>query len=109
MAGVNKFILEYRDTFRDLQIDFDNHKPPEKTMRRFICLLKNIDDVRATGMIDYPLEEIVGIVFLAVLGNATSWQEIALFGKVSAENGSGNSYHLRKASLLTTRSEGSLV
>jgi predicted transposase YbfD/YdcC len=82
MAPINKFILEYKDTFRDLEIDFDNSKPPEKTMRRFIRLLKKIDDVRATGMIDYPLEEIVGIVFLAVLGNATGWQEITLFGKV---------------------------
>ena len=78
-------------------------------MRRFICLLKNSDDVRATAMTRYPLEEIVGIVFLAVLGNASSYQEIALFGKVSAENGSGNSYHLRKASLLTIRSDPSLV
>jgi len=82
MAGINKFILEYKDTFRDQQIDFDNSKPPKKTMRRFIRVLKTIEDVRVAGMIDYPLEEIVGIVFLAVLGNATSWQEIALFGKV---------------------------
>ena len=65
---------------RNIDIDFNNCTPPKRTMKRFVHLLKKIDDVRIQGMIDYPLEEIIVIVFLAVLGNASSWREIAAFG-----------------------------
>lgn len=82
MARTNKFILEYKEVIGNLQIDYASIKPPKRTMRRFIRLLKDIDDTRVAGMIDYPLEEIIVIVFLAVLGNANGWHEISLFGKV---------------------------
>jgi predicted transposase YbfD/YdcC len=82
MAKTNKFILEYKEIIGDLQIDYDTFKPPKKMMQRFIRLLKGVDDTRAVNMIDYPLEEIIILVFLAVLGNSNGWDEIALFGQV---------------------------
>ena len=80
MAKICKFILEYKEIIKNIDIDLNNFTPPKRTMKRFVHLLKEINDVRVKGMIDYPLEEIIVIVFLAVLGNASSWSEITAFG-----------------------------
>lgn len=82
MAKTCKFLLEYREVIKEMNIDFDNCTPPKRTMKRFVHLLKEISDVRVQGMIDYPLEEIIVIVFLAVLGNASTWNEVTTFGMV---------------------------
>ena len=81
MAKTCKFILEYKDALGNINLNFDNCNPPKHTMKRFIRLLKEIDDVRVEKMTDYPLEEIIVIAFLAVLGNANGWNDIANFGK----------------------------
>lgn len=80
MARTNKFIVEYAEKFKTV-MDFDTNKPPVITMRRFIRYLKLIDDRRIAGMIQYPLEEIIVIAFLAVLGGAENWEDMELFGK----------------------------
>lgn len=81
MAKTCKFILEYKDSIGNINLDLDNSNPPKHTMQRFVRLLKGIEDVRVEKMTDYPLEEIIVIVFLAVLGNANGWIDIADFGK----------------------------
>lgn len=81
MSKTCKFILEYKEVIGNLNLDFDNYNPPKHTMKHFVRLLKEIDDVRVKKMTDYPLEEIIVIAFLAVLGNANGWKDIADFGK----------------------------
>lgn len=81
MAKTCKFILEYKEIIGNMDFDFDNCTPPKHTIKRFVHLLKEIEDVRVEGMIDYPLEEIIVIAFLAVLGNANGWGEVSTFGK----------------------------
>ena len=82
MAKTCKFILKYKEVIKNIDFDFNNCNPPKHTMKHFVRLLKTIEDVRVEGMIDYPLEEIIVITFLAVLGNANGWKEIATFGMV---------------------------
>lgn len=79
MARVNRFIMEYEEKFQG-GIDFTTSKPPKKTMQRFVRYLKSIEDTRVAGMIDYPLEEIIVITFMAVLGGATKWEDMEMFG-----------------------------
>lgn len=80
MAKTNQFIAEYGEKFQTV-VDFETSKPPVVTMRRFIRYLKPIDDQRLTGMVQYPLEEIIVMVFLAVLGGAENWEDIESFGR----------------------------
>jgi len=81
MAKICRPILEYKDKIILTGITLDEYKPPKKTIKRFIRLLKQIDDSRIANMTDYPLYEILLIAFLAILGNASSWNEIYRFGK----------------------------
>jgi predicted transposase YbfD/YdcC len=81
MARTCKFILEYKDSIGNINLNLNNCNLPKHTMKRFIRLLKGIEDVRVEKMTDYPLEEIIVIVFLAVLGNANGWIDIANFAK----------------------------
>lgn len=80
MARTNQFIAEYAEQFKTV-VDFDAVKPPVVTMRRFIRFLKPIDDQRIAGMVHYPIEEIIVITFLAVLGGAENWDDMELFGR----------------------------
>ncbi len=82
MSNINKFVLEYSTIFRENSLDYDNRKPPKNAMRRFVRYLKEIDDPRKSNMIDYPLEEIFVISFLAILAGAERWDDIELFGQV---------------------------
>lgn len=79
MTKTNKFILEYKEIVGDMEIE--SFHSTKQTIKRFIRLLKEVDDKRVVNMIDYPLEEIIMLVFLAVMGNANGWDEISLFGR----------------------------
>lgn len=80
MAKINRFILEYSDRIKEVEIPVDVNKPPKAVIHRFVRLLKEVDDSRIPAMIDYPMEEIILIAFLAVLGNASTWYEMEAFG-----------------------------
>lgn len=80
MSKICRPILEYREVIKATGITIDEYTPPQKIMKRFIRLFREIEDVRIQAMTDYPLEEILVIAFLAVLGNASSWNEIERFG-----------------------------
>lgn len=80
MAKINHLILEYKDTIALTGISPDT-KPPKTVLRRFVRLFRHVDDCRIDAMIDYPLEEILLIAFLAILANASTWLEMELFGK----------------------------
>lgn len=82
MAKINGFLASYSDNIKELGITYDeNTKPPKSVINRFVRLFKDVEDERYQGMIDYPLIEIILIAFLAVLGNASTWSEIEMFGK----------------------------
>lgn len=81
MAKINSFIASYSDNIKELGISYDEYtQPPKDVIKRFVRVFKKVDDERCQGMIDYPLTEIILIVFLAVLGNASTWVEIEEFG-----------------------------
>lgn len=80
MAKINHTILEYKDTITRSGIT-PNSKPPKAVLHRFVRLFRNVDDSRITAMTDYPLVEILLIAFLAILANASTWNEIMLFGQ----------------------------
>ena len=81
MAKISRPILEYKEIITSAGILVDDYSPPKKTMKRFIRLLKDVEDVRIEKMTYYPLYEIVVIAFLAVLSGASYWEGIELFGK----------------------------
>lgn len=82
MAKLCRPLAEYKDIILSTGITVDNYTPPKKTMKRFIRLLKHIEDKRIEAMTDYPLYEILLIAFLAVLAGASGWGEIEGFGKL---------------------------
>jgi len=81
MAKINNFIAEYTDSLEQVGTPVGNGLPPKVVIRRFLRLFQEVDDIRIKKMIDYPLEEIILIAFLAVLGNASTWTEMERFGK----------------------------
>ena len=81
MAKINRFIMAYKDAIVTNGLAPTGGIPSKKVLRRFLKLFQKVDDSRLNGMIDYPLEEIILITFLAVLGNASTWVEIALFAE----------------------------
>ena len=80
MAKICKPLVEYKEIIKTTGIALDDYTPPKKTMKRFVRLLKDVDDVRIEKMTEYPLYEILTIAFLAVLANACTWIEIEDFG-----------------------------
>lgn len=80
MAKLCKPILEYKEIIKSTGITPDDYSPPKKTIQRFLRLFKQISDQRVEGMVDYPLSEVILIAFLAILGNASTWVEIEIFG-----------------------------
>jgi len=81
MAQINRFIVAYKDALITNGLPAAGGAPSKIVLRRFLKLFRNIDDSRLNGMINYPLEEIILITFLAILGNASTWVEIATFGE----------------------------
>lgn len=81
MAKINKFIAAYTDALEELDIPVGETLPPKTVIRRFLKIFKKIDDVRIKAMTDYPIEEILLIAFLAVLGNASTWTDMERFGR----------------------------
>lgn len=81
MAKINSFIATYMDTLQELDIPVGEGLPPKTVIRRFLRIFQKIEDSRIQAMTDYPLEEILLIAFLSVLGNASSWADMERFGK----------------------------
>ena len=81
MAKINNFILSFKEAIRRENIHLDGELPPKVVIRKFVRIFRRVDDARLAGMVDYPLEEIILIAFLAILGNASTWTEMSRFGK----------------------------
>lgn len=78
---VNKFLLTYNEALGDFSVDYDKIKTPYKAIKRFVKLLdEEVNDARLQGMIEYPLNEILLLAFLAILSGASSWADLERFG-----------------------------
>ncbi|ONI45503.1 hypothetical protein AN641_03995 [Candidatus Epulonipiscioides gigas] len=51
-------------------------------MNDFFIVLTEIEDPRQFTKVKYPLNEVVGFVLMATLGNANEWTEIEAFCKL---------------------------
>lgn len=81
MAKINKFIVEYAEVFKGYKINFDDAKPPKHLIKKFVKIIKvEVNDPRYEKMCTYPLEVILSVTFLAILGDCKTWSEIADFG-----------------------------
>jgi predicted transposase YbfD/YdcC len=56
-----------------------------RSKSQFIEYFSELDDPRQDGKILYPLEEILFLIFVAVLSCAESWKLIVKFGKIKLE------------------------
>jgi len=84
MAKICRPIAEYKEIIASSNFNFEEgteYKPPKVTMKRFIHLFREVEDTRLSGMVEYPLHEVLLIAFLAVLANASSWYDMERFGK----------------------------
>lgn len=79
MAKISRFILEYTDIIKAADIPVGDGLPPKVVIHRFLRLFKEIRDPRMPGMIEYPIEEIVLMAFLSIMGGASNWEEIEAF------------------------------
>lgn len=80
MAKINHIIAEYKETLAGFTELRKADSLPIPVIKRFVRIFTDIDDSRCQGMTDYPLEEILLTVFLAVLANASTWTDIEQFG-----------------------------
>ena len=81
MAKIGKPLLLYTETIQAAGISLDGHMPPKKTIKRFIYYMKPIEDARLSGMVHYPLPEMLTLAFLAVLAGADTWSAMEMFAK----------------------------
>lgn len=80
MAKINHTILEYQEPLSCAGLPLGT-QPPRAVLRRFVRFFRSVDDSRLDGMVEYPLVEILLLVFLAVLANASTWADIAHFAE----------------------------
>ena len=81
MAKINRVIVAIKKSMEENHVCPQNGKRTTKAAtKNLLCLFSTIEDVRMQGKIDYPLEYILLIAFLAILGNANTWAEIEDFG-----------------------------
>ena len=87
MAKINKFLVSYSLKIKECGVTFKHTdaNPPKAVIKRFVRIFKEVSDERAQGMIDYPLVEVLLIAFLAVLGGASTWIDIQLFGEAKEQ------------------------
>lgn len=81
MARICRTLAAYREIVNGAGIFRMEETASKEQMLGIVQLFEGVNDVRCSGMIRYPLSEILVICFLSVLSNADTWVEIANFGK----------------------------
>ena len=80
MPRISNDIKEIQGKLKEADIPMgENVRPTKAMMYQFLRIYENVDDMRSQGMITYTLPEIILAAFLAVLGGADDWGEIAAF------------------------------
>lgn len=81
MAKINHAVASIKTVLETSGVKPEKGKrTTKKTTRYLLALFSLVDDVRVPILIQYPLDYIILITFLAVLGGANTWQEISDFG-----------------------------
>ena len=81
MGRICRTLAAYRQIVNGAGISRMEETASKEKMLGIVQLFEGVNDVRCSGMIRYPLSEILVICFLSVLSNADTWVEIANFGK----------------------------
>ena len=81
MAKICKTLTTYREMIKGTGISNIEETTSKEKLLGIVQLFESVNDVRCSGMIRYPLSEILVICFLSVLANADTWVEIERFGK----------------------------
>ena len=81
MAKICKTLATYREMIKGTGISDIEETTSKEKLLGIVQLFEGVNDVRCSGMIRYPLSEILVICFLSVLANADTWVEIERFGK----------------------------
>ena len=82
MPKINRTIAAIKQVLQAGEILPEFGKRTTKKATQYLLkLFSNLDDSRMQGMIIYPLNYIILIAFLAILGGADTWQEIHDFGQ----------------------------
>lgn len=82
MAKINRTVVAIKNAMKENNLCPQKGKRTTKAATKSLLILfSTIEDVRMQGKIDYPLEYILLIAFLAILGSANTWAEIEDFGK----------------------------
>ena len=81
MAKICKTLATYREMIKGTGISDIEETASKEKLLGIVRLFEGVNDVRCSGMIRYPLSEILVICFLSVLANADTWVEIERFGK----------------------------
>ena len=81
MARICKTLATYREIVKGTGISNIEEAVSREKLLGIVQLFDGVNDVRCSGMIRYPLYEILVICFLAVLSNADTWVEIEDFGR----------------------------
>ena len=85
MARICKTLATYREIVQGMGISAIEETASREKLLGIVQLCEGVSDARCSGMISYPLSEILVICFLAVLANADTWVEIENFGKAKEE------------------------
>ena len=83
MAKIDKNITQFKLLMKEYDITFAENSFYDngKKLLEFIHIFDNVADSRIPGKCIYSTKFIVLVVFLALLGNCETWQEIADFAE----------------------------
>ncbi len=77
MAKINNVLSIVKSAFKGSDVQLIPHKrSPKKVIYYLVQIFDKLDDPRKEFKITYPLSYIIMLAFLAILGNANTWQEI---------------------------------
>ena len=83
MAKLSSPLLEFTTVIKEKGLVANKDLSPSNIIvKRFVRLAKKVPDTRLSGMISYPLEEILLIAFFAVLSGAEKFTQMSEFGKL---------------------------
>jgi predicted transposase YbfD/YdcC len=75
-------MLEFAEKVKELGLAADGMPTASnRLVKRFIRVAKRVPDERLSGMVEYPLREILLVTFFAVLSGADNFSAIAIYGR----------------------------
>ena len=85
MEKIGNTLLLIKEKLKESDIRLISDAVPKKPIKKFIRVLKEIDDPRMSSKVDYPLHEIILIAFLAILAGAGTYVDIESFAEAKSK------------------------